>query len=63
MRDPPALQRKSSNMGNMELSNVELSNMDLSNMDLSNMEANLFAAEDLLARFPPRPRRDSECSD
>ena len=48
MRDPPALQRKSSNMGNMEL---------------SNMEANLFAAEDLLARFPPRPRRYSECSD
>jgi len=58
MRDPPALQRKSSNMGNMELSN-----MDLSNMELSNMEANLFAAEDLLARFPPRPRRYSECSD
>ena len=53
MRDPPALQRKSSNM----------SNMDLSNMELSNMEANLFAAEDLLARFPPRPRRYSECSD
>ena len=58
MRDPPALQRKSSNMSNMDLSNMELSNMEL-----SNMEANLFAAEDLLARFPPRPRRYSECSD
>jgi len=55
MRDPPMLERKSSNMG--------LGNMDLGNMDLGNMELNLLAAEDLLARFPPRPRRDSECSD
>jgi hypothetical protein len=32
-------------------------------LTLENMEANLLAAEDLLARFPPRPRRESECSE
>jgi hypothetical protein len=34
-----------------------------SKLTLENMEANLLAAEDLLAKFAPRPRRDSECSE